>query len=180
MSIVSTVAHLCCCWALVHLLLQLHITSMASNCAERIVIWAAECIHTWQSIMVACLMCIWTFEDTKSCCEGASQFLKYLLFVVFKHYCVMTEQFCNCIPCRTRVCMQTVIVIIFTTWERKNYSHDKSGNQFICLLGCFCCCDHSSFVLYIIKHHIYVKKLQFIHVVHSDGSKTAKIIKRHY
>ena len=27
---------------------------------------------------------------------------------------------------------------------------------------------------------IYVKKLQFIHTVNGDGSKTAKIIKRHY
>jgi len=28
--------------------------------------------------------------------------------------------------------------------------------------------------------HIYVKKLQFIHSVNGDGSKTAKITKRHY
>jgi len=29
-------------------------------------------------------------------------------------------------------------------------------------------------------NNIYVKKLQFIHNVNGDGSKTAKIIKRHY
>ena len=28
--------------------------------------------------------------------------------------------------------------------------------------------------------HIHVKKLQFIHTVNGDGSKTAKIIKMHY
>jgi len=28
--------------------------------------------------------------------------------------------------------------------------------------------------------NVYVEKLQFIHIVNGDGSKTAKIIKRHY
>jgi len=31
-----------------------------------------------------------------------------------------------------------------------------------------------------IKQQIYMLKLQFIHIANGDGSKTAKIIKRHY
>jgi len=40
--------------------------------------------------------------------------------------------------------------------------------------------DNIAYLNLAIKQQVYVKKLQFMHTVNGDGSKTAKIIKRHY